>query len=375
MLPLEIQRTLMVIQASRMTIQRARLAIQRARCLIRQKRRTIQNTWSPIQQTRRIIGTSGKVGRATPCAPGTHKPNDGVHGVTCPTGEGMDSCGKFKNFPCAKFRIGSRSANLTGINGISGIVSTDEQLNIMKDTLSNKLSSFTTTLNVANRTEFVPVWTTQPPLAFAEGLAEARLMVADLASTGAQQSSPITGDTEALALLRQQLETRLHVLCRAAFQTFTSLHRVEDAAKVDFEPSDFTRARAGALAGIAETVLDLAEPLTVAPGGGGAAPGEKYGVTAARVGGVDLLWTNFSTAIGAPAEARATRKALSDKLPGDFRKTEAKFAALDDLVVQFGDTAIGADFVNAWFNARKVSALGRRAAKPAPPSPPLPPNP
>ena len=240
----------------------------------------------------------------------------------------------------------------------------------MKDTLSNKLSSFNTTLNVADMPEFVPVWTGQPPLAFAEGVAAVRPMVAALATTGAKQSAPISGDTDALRLLREQLEIKLHVLCRAAFQAFTSLNRLDDAARVDFEPSDFIRARAGALAGMAETVLELTEPLTVAPGGGGAASGGKYGVTAARIAAVDLLWTNFSTAIGSPAGARSRRKALTDKLPGDFRTVEAKFAALDDLVVQFGDSATGAEFVSAWFNARKVASLGRRAAKPAPPAPP-----
>ncbi len=245
----------------------------------------------------------------------------------------------------------------------------------MKDTLSNKLSSFNATLNVADMPEFVPLWKGQPPLAFTEGLAEARDMVTALATTGAKQSAPITGETEGLKILRETLETKLHVLCRAVFQAFSYLNRVEDAAKVDFAPSDFSRARAGALAGIAETVLELAEPLTVTPVGGGAAPGEKYGVTIARIAALDTLWTNFSTAVGAPAGARAKRKALSDKLPGDFRDVEMKFAALDDLVVQFGDSEIGSDFVNAWFNARKVSALGRRAAKPTPSVPPAPPNP
>ena len=39
------------------------------------------------------------------------------------------------------------------------------------------------------------------------------------------------------------------------------------------------------------------------------------------------------------------------------RAIEGKFAGLDDLVIQFGDTPEGSAFVNAWFNARKVVNL------------------
>jgi hypothetical protein len=191
-----------------------------------------------------------------------------------------------------------------------------------------------------------------------------RDLVKATVSKGAEQSAPITGDTEALRKLRADLEKWLHVLARATYRTLTRLERTEDAAKVDLTPTDLGKARAIALTGICETVLDLAEPLTVAPTGGGEAPGKKAGVTTALVAKVDELWTGFGVAVGAPAGARARRKALTEQLPNDVRAIEAKFSELDDLVIQFADTAQGDEFVGAWFNARKVVDLGRRAAKP-----------
>lgn len=87
---------------------------------------------------------------------------------------------------------------------------------------------------------------------------------------------------------------------------------------------------------------------------------------------MDDLWSRYSAAVGAPAGARSTRKAKTDALPGKFAAVEEKFAELDDLIVQFGTTVLGRAFVDAWFNARQVVALGRRAAKPKPPAPPAP---
>ena len=236
----------------------------------------------------------------------------------------------------------------------------------MNNTITNKLASFTATLNVADAEEFAPVWTGKPPEHFSEGIAEVRAMVQAAISKGASQSASITGDAEALKNLRTDFEKWLHVLARATFQTLTRLGRTEDAAKVDATPTDLSRARALALAGIGETLLDLAEPLSVAPKAGGDPPGKKSGVTAALVAKVDDLWTRFGTAVGVPAGSRAKRKALTGQLPDDVRAIEASFADLDDLVIQFGDTPTGSAFVDAWFNARKVVDLGRRAAKPAP---------
>ena len=207
---------------------------------------------------------------------------------------------------------------------------------------------------------------------FTEALAATRVSVAALASVGAEQSTGIGGSTDALRGLRLQFENALHPLARATFRCLKNDGRTEDAAKVDLAPSDLRNARAVALAGLGETILDLAEPISQPAANNQPAPGDKYGVAAAKVAAVDTLWDNYRTAVGAPASARAKRKALTEALPGEFAKVEDQFSELDDLVIQFRGPAAGDRFVEAWFNARRVVDTGRRAARPAPPAPSTP---
>lgn len=198
-----------------------------------------------------------------------------------------------------------------------------------------------------------------------------RSAVVNLASSGAQQSVPTSGSTNALKILRTQFTAALHPLARATYQCLAGLGRTEDAAKVDFTPSHLHDARAVALAGLGETVLELAEPLGQ-PATGGVAPGDKYGVTAAKVTALDSLWQKYSTAVGAPVGARAKRKAMSNQLPGQFAAVEQQFTVLDDLILQFRGTPAGELFVDAWFNARHVMDLGHHATQPAPAPAPSP---
>jgi hypothetical protein len=62
------------------------------------------------------------------------------------------------------------------------------------------------------------------------------------------------------------------------------------------------------------------------------------------------------------------------KLSGP-RAVEAQFSLCDDFLPQFALARdLGLQCSDAWFAARQVIDLGRRAAKPNPPNPP-PPNP
>ncbi len=244
----------------------------------------------------------------------------------------------------------------------------------MKDTLTNKLDSFNNALAVADAVENKPLWDGQSPLAFAEGIAAVRISVASLASDGASQSQDITGTTGAFKLLRTDFETSLHKLARSTYRCLLKQGNTADATKVDLTPSNLHDARSSALAGFGETVLDLADTQTTAPAPGQPAPGEKYGITPASVAVVDDLWTRYSTAVGVPASARSKRKAKTDALPGKFADTEELYSELDDLIIQFDTTPAGQHFIDSWFNARQVVALGRHAAKPKVPAPSTPPT-
>ena len=134
---------------------------------------------------------------------------------------------------------------------------------------------------------------------------------------------------------------------------------------MDLTPTDLDHARAVALAGTGELVLELAEPLAKPAAGtpaGTPAPAADY-FDAATVDAVDTLWERYGLAVGAPAGVRARRKALTAELPARVRAAEGNFAALDDLVLGFRGTDLGKRFVEAWFNARRTVDLGRRAAR------------
>ena len=233
----------------------------------------------------------------------------------------------------------------------------------MKGTIANKIRSFNATLAAADQADFKLVWSGRTPLAFDTGLAAIRPLLTSLIAKGARQHGSAGGEAGALKDLRADYQKYLHRLARATFQTLTRLGRTTEVASVDLTPSDLLRARAKALVGIGEMVMDIAEPLSVTPADGGEAPGQPEGVTPEALAKVEALWQRYSAAVGAPAGARAGLKALTGQLQQEVRNIEAKFAALDDLVIQFDETPAGVQFVAAWFSARQVVDLGRRAAK------------
>ena len=232
----------------------------------------------------------------------------------------------------------------------------------MKDTLANKLDSFNKTLAVVDTPQFKAVWLNNPPLAFTEGIAEAQTVVQSLTGAAALQSVSIYGSTESWQHLRSRFQHQLHLLARATYRCLTVLGQTENAAKVDFSASDLMNARAVALAGMGETVLNLAESLLVPQPNNQPPAGAKY-ISAAMVTNMDTLWQKYSTAVGAVGSPRAKRKAQTHELLGRFAAVEGIFSGLDDLVVQFNRSADGHQFVDAWFNARRVDDLSHRTTK------------
>jgi hypothetical protein len=79
--------------------------------------------------------------------------------------------------------------------------------------------------------------------------------------------------------------------------------------------------------------------------------------------------------VGAHASPRSNRKALTGQLPHDVRAVDAQFSLCDDFLPQFALASdIGGQFSDAWFAARQVIDLSRRAGKPNSENP-APPNP
>lgn len=235
----------------------------------------------------------------------------------------------------------------------------------MQSTLSDKLSSFLATLEIADAPANKAIWENNTPLSFTEELALIRAGIAALGSVVTEPGASGVGTTEAaLRKLRADFEEQLHILSRATYQFMKRAGRTGDAAKVNLTPGALSDARAANLAAVGEIVLELAEPLTFASESGEPAPGHKDGITASFFAQVDDLWECYSTAVGATSGVRFKRKSLTSGLSGQFSAVEEKFSDLDDLIIQFGTTEAGKQFIDAWFSARQVTSLGRQAAKP-----------
>ena len=238
----------------------------------------------------------------------------------------------------------------------------------MRDTVTNKINSFVVTLEVADDPQFTGLWQGQPPTAFEAGLTAIRPLVTAIKTKGAAQSASTKGSAQQLKNLRLLFQTQLHALARGVYRALTAMGNTEDAAKVDLTPSRLHDARGLALALTGETILDLAQPLL-----SGTPPPAAAHFSQALYDNVDDLWQQFSTAVGAPATARSKKKGLTGELPADVRAIEAKFDECDDYLPQFALVSdLGRQFSDAWFAARHVDDLGRRASKPNPaPNPPV----
>jgi len=135
----------------------------------------------------------------------------------------------------------------------------------MKDTVTNKINSFVATLIVADDAEYIALWQNLPPLAFSNTIALIRPLLVNLQTKGAKQSADITGYAQQLKTLRTSFEIHLHLLARATYQCLSATGDLEDAQRANLTPSKLHSARGTTLAGLGETVLELAEPLLTAP--------------------------------------------------------------------------------------------------------------
>ena len=67
-----------------------------------------------------------------------------------------------------------------------------------------------------------------------------------------------------------------------------------------------------------------------------------------------LRVTAYEVLLGAPANARSTRKAKTADLRPRFRAVDVLLEGMDDLIIQFTGTPEKDLFVDGYFNARRI---------------------
>ncbi len=103
---------------------------------------------------------------------------------------------------------------------------------------------------------------------------------------------------------------------------------IADSQQWDIPDSGWTRTREQRLLDQAKLLRTKLTPLSV----GVPAPGEPYGITAARVATYSGLVDKFEEEIGKPGARRGDRKGETQSIPDRCREIRGKFRSMDKLV-------------------------------------------
>jgi hypothetical protein len=239
----------------------------------------------------------------------------------------------------------------------------------MKNEFTNRLGMFNTSLTTLNKDPFKAVWFQQDPKIFTAKVAEAGQAVTDLKEFCKKQSIIITGSAEDKAREAAEAEDAAYPIARALVQWFRDQKDETNAAKVDLSLTDLRRMRDQDLLAQLNTTLELAQGVT---GGAQAVQAAAYGLTVAKVAALASEIADFAEFINAPQSSIADRKALTMQLRVKFNAVEEKFAALDDLILNFNTTAPAHALVAAYQAARVVRDIGGSPSAPTPTPAPTP---
>lgn len=160
-----------------------------------------------------------------------------------------------------------------------------------------------------------------------------------------------------------------HPLARALVTWFRDQADGTNAAKVDLQESGWRRLHDQQQVEQGRLVRDLAQAVVAGPK---AADAADYGITAAAVTAVNKEVEEYAAVVSAPQVSIADRKSLTEQMRERFNAVEAKFVGLDDMILQFGNTAAGRALIASHQSARIIRDLGAGPGTP-PPAPPTPP--
>ena len=106
---------------------------------------------------------------------------------------------------------------------------------------------------------------------------------------------------------------------------------------------------------------------------GAPAPGDPYGITAARVAIYSDFVDKFEVEIGKPGAKRGDRKGMTQTIPDRCREIRGKYRSMVKLSKQFGGTPEGDLFVQGFLNSGSIDDLPGVKHHTPPVTPPTPP--
>ena len=232
----------------------------------------------------------------------------------------------------------------------------------MQDEFINRLGAFKRSLGVLDKPEHKKLWEDKPPVIFTVKTGESRIMTGALGDAQKQQETGIGGPTEEKDREETELEDTASVLGQAMGLYHKDHGQETEAGEVDLTLTEWRKLRDQQLLAKSQLLIDRAAALA---SGDTAEEAAKYGITPAAVAALTKERKDYDEIVNAPDVAIAIRKALTRGLRPAFNATEAKFAELDRLILQFRTTPEGRAFVEAWKAARIVKDSGGGGGKEA----------
>ncbi len=241
----------------------------------------------------------------------------------------------------------------------------------MRSTLQNHLNMVGACLDVAQKPEYHAVWSGQTPTRFGDACTELIKDYAEINKKAAQAESAPVGAGDAKAVAETALEDAIHVLSSALVVHFSTTGDASRRAKADLTPSSVARLRSQELLTTAREIQDLATGALSEPGADGC------GITAERIVRFSETIEVFAKVLTHPRSQVTTRGALLNEIGKEVARFLGVLEHLDRLVLQFGVTAPGQEFIEAWRRSRVIVDLGgaipKRVTPPTTPAPQPPP--
>ena len=214
--------------------------------------------------------------------------------------------------------------------------------------ISTQLKSVRACLKIAENPDYKPIWTSAPPADFRTLIAELAAETDAVTARAALADAATAGTMDAKAAAESALEESTFVLARALAVHFRRTGDFERRGKVEISRSELIKLRNEDLVNRATAIRDLAAAVV------GETGADNRGITAERVEAQSRALDAFREASPGPRGQIANRGAILREVEVAMAGLMQTLDDLDDLILQFGDTAAGRRFIDAWRRARTL---------------------
>ena len=235
--------------------------------------------------------------------------------------------------------------------------------------LQNQLNMVGACINVANSTDYKPVWTGNPPADFGADMTELQTDYGAVTAKAAQADAATGGAADAKAVAESALEDAAYILARALANHFKKNGDLDNLGKVDVTKSEIVKLRNQDMVTKTTEILNLANVAVTQPNAA------SRGVTPARVTALSAAIASFSSIMSTPRGQIVNRSTLLKEVETDIADLVEQVSDMDDLALQFDGTDAGKRFIEAWKRARIIVDSGGGHGSTPPTPPPATPHP